>query len=43
MQMEEEQNNVEYITKLISVVNQMKACGQVVTDQKIVEKIMRTL
>ena len=43
MQMEEEQKNVEYISKLINLVNQMKACGEAMTDQQIVEKIMRTL
>jgi len=43
MQMEEEQKIVEYISKLINIVNQMKACGEKITDQQIVEKIMRTL
>jgi len=43
MQMEEEQKIAEYISKLINLVNQMKACGEAMTDQQIVEKIMRTL
>jgi len=42
-QMEEEQKIAEYISKFISVVNQMKACGEAMTDQQIVERIMRTL
>jgi len=33
MQMEDEQKIVDYISKLINVVNQMKACGEVVTNQ----------
>jgi len=43
VQMEEEQKIVEYIFKLINIVNQMKACGEAMTDQQIVEKIMKTL
>ena len=43
MHMEEEQKIAEYISKLISVVNQMKACREAMIDKKIVEKIMRTL
>ena len=43
MQMEEEQKIAEYISKLINLVNQMKACGEAMTDQQIVEKIMRTI
>jgi len=41
--MEDEQKIAEYISKLISIVNQMKACEEAMTDQQIVEKIMRTL
>jgi len=41
--MEDEHKIVEYISKLINIVNQMKACGEAVTDQQIVEKIMKTL
>lgn len=43
MQMEDEQKIVEYIFKLINVVNQMKPCGEAIPDQQIIEKIMRTL
>ena len=43
MQMEDDQKIAEYISKLINLVNQMKACGEAMTDQQIVEKIMRTL
>jgi len=41
--MEEDQNIAEYFSKLINIVNQMKACGKAMTDQQIVEEIMRTL
>ena len=40
MHMEDDQKIAEYISKLISIVNQMKACGEAMTDQQIVEKIM---
>jgi len=43
MQMEDDQKISEYISKLINLVNQMKACSETITDQQIVEKIMRTL
>jgi len=43
MQMEDDQKISEYISKLINLVNQMKACSEAISDQQIVEKIMRTL
>jgi len=43
MQMEDDQKIAECISKLINVVNQMKACGEANFDQQIIEKIMRTL
>jgi len=43
MQMEDDQKIFEYISKLINCMSQMKACGEAMIDQQIVEKIMRTL
>ena len=43
MQMEDDQKISEYISKLINCMSQMKACGEAMIDQQIVEKIMRTL
>ena len=34
MQMEDDQKITEYISKLINLVNQMKACGDAMTDKK---------
>jgi len=43
MQMEEEKKIPDYISKLINVVNHMKACSETILDQQIVEKIMRNI
>ena len=43
MKMEDDEKVSEYISKLINLVNQMKACSEAITDQRIVEKIMRTI
>jgi hypothetical protein len=43
MLMEDDQRIGDYISKLLSVVNQMKAYGEVVSDQQFVGKIMRSL
>jgi hypothetical protein len=43
MLMEDDQRISDYISKLLSVVNQMKACGEEVSDQQVVGKIMRSL
>jgi len=41
--MEDDQRINDYISKLQSVVNQMKARGEEVSDQQVVGKIMRSL
>jgi len=43
MLMEEDQIINDYFSKLICVVNQMKACGEDVTDQQVAGKILRSL
>ncbi|MCI41122.1 F-box protein, partial [Trifolium medium] len=43
MLMEEDQKIADYFSKLMTVVNQMKTCGEEFTDQQINEKVMRTL
>jgi len=43
MLMEDDQRICDYISKLLSVVNQMKACGEEISDQQVVGKIMRSL
>lgn len=43
MFMEEDQKVVDYFSKLITMVNQMKACGETITKQHIVEKVMKNL
>jgi len=43
MMMEDDQRIGDYISKLQSVVNQMKACGEEMSDQQVVGKIMRCL
>lgn len=41
--MEENQKTSEYFSKLIALVNQMSTCGKGITDQQVVEKVMRSL
>jgi len=41
--MEEDQKIVCYISKLINIVNQMKASSETISDPQFVEKVMRTL
>ena len=43
MQMEEDQKVSDYFSKLIAIVNQMKTCGENITDQMVVEKVLRSL
>lgn len=43
MQMENTEKISDYFTRILTLTDQMKACGDTVTDQSIVEKIMRTL
>ena len=41
--MEEDQKISDYISELINVVNQTKACSETIYERQIVEKIMRNL
>ncbi|XP_019462913.1 PREDICTED: uncharacterized protein LOC109361831 [Lupinus angustifolius] len=43
LQMEESDKVGDYFTKVITITNQMKGCGETVTDLMIIEKIMRSL
>jgi hypothetical protein len=43
MLMADDQRISDYISKSLSVVNQMKVYGEVVLDHKVVAKIMRSL
>ena len=43
MQMEENERIVVYLNRIISHTNATKVCGETITDQSIVEKILRTL
>jgi len=43
MLMKDDQRITHYFSKLLYVVNQMKACAEVVSDQQVVGKIMRSL
>ncbi|XP_019455152.1 PREDICTED: uncharacterized protein LOC109356282 [Lupinus angustifolius] len=43
IQMEENDKVGDYFTKVITITNQMKGCGEVVTDLTIIKKIMRSL
>jgi len=43
MLMEDDQRISDYISMLLTVVNQKKACGEEVSDQQVVGKIMRSL
>lgn len=40
MQMEESDKVSEYFNKVLSITNQMKGCGEYISDLMIVEKIM---
>lgn len=42
MLMEEDQRINDYLSKTRSAVNQMKACGESVTDQQVVGKVMKS-
>jgi hypothetical protein len=42
MLMEDDQRINDYFSKFLSVVNQMKACGEAVLDQQVVGKIIRS-
>ena len=43
MQMEEDQKVSDYFSKMTEIVNLMKNCGENISDQMIVEKILRSL
>lgn len=43
MLMEDDQRTNDYISKLLSVVNQMQVCREEVSDQQVAGKIMRSL
>ncbi|CAL0323999.1 unnamed protein product [Lupinus luteus] len=43
IQMEETNKVGEYFTKVLTITNQMKGCGETITDLVIMEKIMRSL
>ncbi|XP_019423028.1 PREDICTED: uncharacterized protein LOC109332500 [Lupinus angustifolius] len=43
LQMEESDTISDYLTKILTLTNQMKACGEEVRDQSVVEKMLRTL
>ncbi|MDV3145775.1 MAG: hypothetical protein Q8736_02750, partial [Sweet potato little leaf phytoplasma] len=41
--MEDGDNVSEFFNKIVSIVNQMKGCGETITDLMLIEKIMRSL
>ncbi|XP_019420667.1 PREDICTED: uncharacterized protein LOC109330847 [Lupinus angustifolius] len=43
LQMEERETISDYLTKILTLTNQMKACGEEVKDQSVIEKVHRTL
>ncbi|XP_019451813.1 PREDICTED: uncharacterized protein LOC109353910 [Lupinus angustifolius] len=43
IQMEENDKVGDYFTKVITITNQMKGCGEAATDLMIIEKVMRSL
>ncbi|XP_073225681.1 uncharacterized protein [Cicer arietinum] len=43
MQMEANQKVSDYFSKLTVIVNQMRTCGENITDQMVVEKVLRSL
>ncbi|XP_019418591.1 PREDICTED: uncharacterized protein LOC109329380 [Lupinus angustifolius] len=43
LQMEESETISDYLTKILTLTNQMKACGEEVRDQSVIEKVLRTL
>ncbi|XP_019438983.1 PREDICTED: uncharacterized protein LOC109344687 [Lupinus angustifolius] len=43
LQMEEQETIVEYFTRIRSLINLMKGCCEQISEQNIVEKILRTL
>jgi len=43
MQMEEDQKVSDYFSKMTEIVNLMKNCGENISDQMVVEKVLRSL
>ncbi|XP_019460169.1 PREDICTED: uncharacterized protein LOC109359930 [Lupinus angustifolius] len=43
LQMEEQERVSEYFTRIRGLINQMRSCGEQISEQGIVEKILRTL
>ncbi|MCH81381.1 F-box protein [Trifolium medium] len=43
MVMEEDQKVSDYFSKLLALVNQMQNCGENVTDEMVIEKVLRSL
>jgi len=43
MQIEEDQKVSDYFSKMIEIVNLMKNCGENISDQMVVEKVLRSL
>ncbi|PNX63787.1 F-box protein, partial [Trifolium pratense] len=43
MVMEEDQKVSDYFSKLLALVNQMQNCGESVTDEMVIEKVLRSL
>ena len=43
LQMGATERVADYITRVLNLANQMKGCGKKITEQMIIEKIMRTL
>lgn len=41
--MKDDQNEDGYFSELIEMVNQMKICGDIITEKQVVEKVMRSL
>jgi hypothetical protein len=43
MQMEEDKKVSDYFKKMIKIVNLMKNCSENISDQMVVEKVLRSL
>ena len=41
--MEEIESVAEYFTKILTLTNQMKWCGEQIKEQLVIEKVLRTL
>jgi len=43
LQMKKEEKKEDYCSSVIAITNQMKICGETLSDKSVVEKILRTL